>query len=131
MMPLKQTILSPFLLFHFFLVLASFLVDESNSFSTSSAYPVTANNKLSACSALEATKAPQQETQSGSMSPNYSNEELKEALDSMLKDSTNREYDARHIFGHGKPDHELSMLQIITATRILDYRDLMVGMLLY
>lgn len=61
------------------------------------------------------------------MSQEYTNKELKDALDSMLTDSEDTEYDARHIFGHGQADHKLSMLQVITATRILDYKDVMVS----
>jgi len=63
----------------------------------------------------------------GMVDSEYSAEELKEALQSMLEDSENPDYDARHIFGYNQPDcHELSMLQIIAATRILDYRQIMV-----
>ena len=61
------------------------------------------------------------------MSKDYTNAELKGALDSLLENSQDADYDARHIFGHGQADHKLSMLQIITATRILDYNDIMVG----
>ena len=57
----------------------------------------------------------------------YTNEQLQKALSSMLDDSSNIDYDARHIFGHGQPDHQLSKLQIITATRILDYQEYMVS----
>lgn len=62
----------------------------------------------------------------GMVESEYAPEELKEALQSLLKDSHDPDYDARHIFGYGDADHELSMLQIITATRILDYRAIMV-----
>ena len=62
----------------------------------------------------------------GMVESEYAPNELKEALQSMLKDSQDPDYDARHIFGHGEADHELSMLQIITATRILDYQRIMV-----
>ena len=57
-----------------------------------------------------------------SVSP-YSPAELQEALDSLWKDSSNPDFDARHIYGYKDPNHELSMLQIIQATRILDYRN--------
>jgi anthranilate synthase / indole-3-glycerol phosphate synthase / phosphoribosylanthranilate isomerase len=74
----------------------------------------------------------------------YTPQQLKDALDSLMRlvDSTadasspdtdadanadrDKEEalddDAAHIFGHGDADHRLSMLQVITATRILDYR---------
>eukprot|EP00542_Grammatophora_oceanica_P002863 CAMPEP_0194061334 /NCGR_PEP_ID=MMETSP0009_2-20130614/74312_1 /TAXON_ID=210454 /ORGANISM="Grammatophora oceanica, Strain CCMP 410" /LENGTH=65 /DNA_ID=CAMNT_0038712607 /DNA_START=97 /DNA_END=291 /DNA_ORIENTATION=- len=58
--------------------------------------------------------------QSGEQST-YSEGQLKEALDGLLKDSSNPERDARHLFGYGDLDHKLSKLQSITATRILDY----------
>ncbi|GKY96877.1 hypothetical protein MPSEU_000646800 [Mayamaea pseudoterrestris] len=51
----------------------------------------------------------------------YSETELKEALESLLNDSVNVHNDAKHWFGHADPNHKLSMLQTITATRILDY----------
>jgi indole-3-glycerol phosphate synthase len=51
----------------------------------------------------------------------YSEEELKKALDSLLQGSEDPSVDARHWFGHDDPNHKLSMLQTITATRILDY----------
>jgi hypothetical protein len=73
---------------------------------------------------LSATKAP--DSAPSTMAKDYTNEELQGALDSMLEGSTNADYDARHIFGYGQSDHKLSMLQIITATRILDYKDMMV-----
>lgn len=74
---------------------------------------------------LSATKAP--DASPSTMSKDYTNEELKGALDSMLGGSDDPDYDARHIFGHGQEDHQLSMLQIITATRILDYNDIIVS----
>lgn len=52
----------------------------------------------------------------------YSAEELQGALDSLLLDSENPDYDARHIFGYGRKNEELSKLQEITATVILDYQ---------
>eukprot|EP00529_Nitzschia_sp_RCC80_P015805 CAMPEP_0113489628 /NCGR_PEP_ID=MMETSP0014_2-20120614/26627_1 /TAXON_ID=2857 /ORGANISM="Nitzschia sp." /LENGTH=712 /DNA_ID=CAMNT_0000383371 /DNA_START=93 /DNA_END=2231 /DNA_ORIENTATION=- /assembly_acc=CAM_ASM_000159 len=59
--------------------------------------------------------------------PNYTSEQLKGALDSLLEGSTNPDYDGRHLFGYGNPDHELSKLQAITATRILDYERYLKG----
>ncbi|KAL3917212.1 MAG: hypothetical protein SGILL_004817 [Bacillariaceae sp.] len=59
--------------------------------------------------------------------PQYSDTEIKGALDSLLEDSDNPAFDGRHLFGYsnGKmnADHELSKLQTITATRILDYEN--------
>ena len=59
--------------------------------------------------------------------PSYTDVELQQALDSLWEGSANPDFDARHIFGYQDPSHELSMLQRITATRILDYRSLMPG----
>lgn len=58
----------------------------------------------------------------GSIYPTYSKEELKEALYGLLNDSQNPVHDGRHLFGFDDyTNHELSKLQSITATRILDY----------
>jgi len=55
--------------------------------------------------------------------PQYSPEELKEALYSLLDGSSDKVHDGRHLFGfEDYPNHELSKLQSITATRILDYQ---------
>jgi len=55
--------------------------------------------------------------------PQYTPEELKEALYSLLEDSSDPAHDGRHLFGfEDYPNHELSKLQSITATRILDYQ---------
>lgn len=51
----------------------------------------------------------------------YSDAELKQALGSLLQAESTDPLDASHIFAHGDPNHSLSMLQTITATRILDY----------
>lgn len=56
----------------------------------------------------------------------YSKAELKSALESLLLDSDEPLNDARHIHGHGNENHELSMLQTITATVFLDYQTYMV-----
>jgi indole-3-glycerol phosphate synthase/phosphoribosylanthranilate isomerase len=55
----------------------------------------------------------------------YNDEELQVALDSLLVDSVDPDFDARHIFGSGeaKNNRQLSMLQRITATVILDYQN--------
>jgi indole-3-glycerol phosphate synthase/phosphoribosylanthranilate isomerase len=58
-----------------------------------------------------------------SVSP-YTDAQLKNALDSLLADSPDPSSDARHIFGYSDKDHKLSMLQTITATRILDYENI-------
>jgi indole-3-glycerol phosphate synthase/phosphoribosylanthranilate isomerase len=49
----------------------------------------------------------------------YTDTELREALQSLLNDSDDPQHDGRHL---RCPSQELSMLQIVTATRILDYR---------
>ena len=115
-----------------FLIVA-FLTIETNSFSSSTIITTTTTSggtcesSASTTTRLEATKAPDSEKQkNANMAHRYSTQELKDALASMLEDSKGPDFDARHIFGYGQADHELSMLQIITATRILDYRDLMV-----
>ena len=51
----------------------------------------------------------------------YSPDELRDALNSLLDDSEDPGFDARHIFGYGKQE-KLSKLQEITATVILDYQ---------
>lgn len=56
----------------------------------------------------------------------YSPAQLKEALNSLLSDSEDPAFDGRHMFGYGDDNHELSMLQTITATVVLDYETYMV-----
>lgn len=55
----------------------------------------------------------------------YTPEQLKAALDGLLEGSSDPAFDGRHLFGYTNgvqnPNHELSKLQAITATRILDY----------
>jgi indole-3-glycerol phosphate synthase/phosphoribosylanthranilate isomerase len=54
----------------------------------------------------------------------YPMELQKQALNSLLNDSENADFDARHILGYTDGDsHTLSKLQEITATRILDYQN--------
>lgn len=61
-------------------------------------------------------------TESMSEYPEYTKEELKDALYSLLEGSSDPVHDGRHLFGfEDYPNHELSKLQSITATRILDY----------
>jgi indole-3-glycerol phosphate synthase/phosphoribosylanthranilate isomerase len=74
-------------------------------------------------SMLTATRAPTDASSPTAASPPYTDTQLAEALESLLKGSAQPAHDARHISGHGDAAHELSMLQRITATRILDYRD--------
>jgi anthranilate synthase/indole-3-glycerol phosphate synthase/phosphoribosylanthranilate isomerase len=70
-------------------------------------------------SSMAATRA----TTDASTTAPYTDTQLAQALESLLEGSTQPAHDARHIFGYGDATHELSMLQRITATRILDYRD--------
>ena len=57
----------------------------------------------------------------------YTDSQLKDALDSLLQGSSDPTDDGRHIYGYGNQSHTLSMLQTITATRILDYATYMVS----
>jgi hypothetical protein len=59
--------------------------------------------------------------------PEYTKEQLKEALNSLLEGSSNPDFDGRHLFGYKDANHELSKLQSITATRILDYQNYIVS----
>ena len=58
----------------------------------------------------------------------YSMSQLKEALSSLSEGGT--EDCTSHIYGDGDDDHQLSMLQKISAVRLLDYKKLMVGLYL-
>ena len=71
---------------------------------------------------LSSTKAPEIASMP-TMTVDYSEEEMKNALASLAVDSE----DASHIYGNGDDGHKLSMLQTITATRILDYAAWMVS----
>lgn len=53
--------------------------------------------------------------------PEYTEEQLKGALDSLMEGSTNPSFDGRHLYGFQDPNSKLSKLQTITATRALDY----------
>lgn len=67
-----------------------------------------------------------QEERETSMSYEYTDEQLRAALDSLLEGSSDKDFDSRHMYGYGQPggdDGSLSMLQKITATRILNYKD--------
>lgn len=59
--------------------------------------------------------------------PSYTPSQLKEALDSLNRGSLDPSFDARHIYGYGDDNHKLSMLQIVTATTLLDHRAKMVS----
>ena len=52
----------------------------------------------------------------------YTERQLKDALDSLVENKLG----AKHIYGYEDASHTLSMLQTITATRILDYAAFMV-----
>jgi len=52
--------------------------------------------------------------------PQYTDKQLQDALNSFYGGSDNSP-NCKHIFGYNNPNHELSMLQKITATTILDY----------
>lgn len=74
----------------------------------------------------EEAKASSSDDGSKAFAPPYTSRQLQEALDSLWqKDSDNPDLDARHIYGYGDPSHKLSMLQTITATRLLDYQSLL------
>ena len=52
--------------------------------------------------------------------PQYTNEQLQDALNNLYGGPDNAS-NCSHIYGYNDPNHEMSMLQIITATQILDY----------
>ncbi|CAB9531986.1 expressed unknown protein (Partial), partial [Seminavis robusta] len=108
-----------------------------SAFSSASA-PLAASSSSTAATLtrsrhLSATKSPEESTASAQyqsamtsiLAKEYTEDDLKDALQGLLSDSLDPEYDARHIFGHGDPNHTLSMLQKITATRIKDYVHIM------
>jgi anthranilate synthase/indole-3-glycerol phosphate synthase/phosphoribosylanthranilate isomerase len=108
------------------LALLSSVVASVDSFLTH------ANPRFSSPFFFKATKAPQDTTtemsttpqSSSSTPPAYTDTELHNALGSLLAGSTDASFDARHLFGYNDPNHKLSMLQTITATRILDYQEI-------
>eukprot|EP00934_Nitzschia_sp_Nitz4_P008174 Nitzschia sp. Nitz4//scaffold81_size91200//40190//42266//NITZ4_004987-RA/size91200-snap-gene-0.23-mRNA-1//1//CDS//3329558713//8164//frame0 len=55
----------------------------------------------------------------------YTEDQLKGALDRLLDGSSDPSYDGRHLYGFNDPSHKLSKLQAITATRMLDYETLL------
>jgi hypothetical protein len=58
--------------------------------------------------------------------PDYTEDQLKAALESLLDGYSDPAFDGRHLFGFQDPNHKLSKLQAITATRILDYETFLV-----
>ncbi len=77
--------------------------------------------------------APQNTSSSGSSSPaattrpSYTDEQLHNALLNFYGGSSATAENCGHIFGFGNPDHEMSMLQRITATTMLDYESKLNG----
>ena len=63
--------------------------------------------------------------------PEYTDDQLKGALESLLEGSSDKDFDGRHLYGFGNPNHQLSKLQSITATRILDYEAFLVRIFLW
>lgn len=63
--------------------------------------------------------------------PEYTDDQLKGALESLLEGSSDKGFDGRHLYGFGDPNHQLSKLQSITATRILDYEAFLVRLFLW
>ena len=61
-------------------------------------------------------------TENDGLTFGYTESQLKTALASLSSD----EESCSHFYGFGDIDHQLSMLQRITAVRILDYERLMV-----
>jgi len=81
------------------------------------------NNIFSLQSTTEQSSPTDSMNDQSSAYPQYSLEELKEALHSLLEGSSDPTHDGRHLYGfEDYPNHELSKLQSITATRILDYQ---------
>lgn len=58
--------------------------------------------------------------------PEYTEDQLKAALNSLMEGSSDPDFDGRHLFGFKDGNHKLSKLQSITATRVLDYEAYMV-----
>ena len=75
---------------------------------------------------VEAEAMVEQSSPNHSKFPTYTDDQLKAALDGLLQDSKDPAFDGRHLFGYGDPNHQLSKLQSITATRILDYETYLV-----
>lgn len=100
----------------YYLLLLSLLVASSVSFVVTTT-PTRPSSFLAVAS--QESKMKQQEA--------YTDQELLGALNGLLDDSADKDFDARHIYGYGDESHTLSMLQTITATRELDYREYMVS----
>jgi len=77
------------------------------------------------------TMAPQNTSSSGSSAPSsrpsYTDEQLHNALLNFYGGSSATAETCGHIFGFGNPNHEMSMLQRITATTMLDYESKLNG----
>mmetsp|Transcript_4905 Transcript_4905/g.10243 ORF Transcript_4905/g.10243 Transcript_4905/m.10243 type:complete len:648 (-) Transcript_4905:55-1998(-) len=75
--------------------------------------------------------APQNTSSSGSSAPasrpSYTDEQLHNALLNFYGGSSATAETCGHIFGFGNPNHEMSMLQRITATTMLDYESKLNG----
>jgi hypothetical protein len=50
--------------------------------------------------------------------PEYSEEQLKVALDGLLEGSSDPAFDGRHLFGTADPNHKLSKLQSIVSSQV-------------
>lgn len=85
----------------------------SSSANTSSARPMSTTAESDAATAAALRDAP----------GGYSDAELLEALWSL--NGPNPDETCQHIHGYGDPEHQLSMLQRVTATRILDYEKIL------
>ena len=106
--------------FYSFLVLSAIFICISDSFPILS----TVAKRFSSSSRLCYTTASAARAMAKQA---YTDSQLKDALDSLLQGSSDPTDDGRHIYGYGNQSHTLSMLQTITATRILDYATYMVS----
>ena len=102
------------------LVLSLFLLPSVLSFTTTTTFTAAKSSLFST------TESTDMSSQTASF-PDYTEEQLKGALDSLLEGSEDPSFDGRHLFGFGDPSHKLSKLQSITATRILDYEAYLVS----
>jgi hypothetical protein len=53
--------------------------------------------------------------------PEYTEEQLKVALDGLLEGSSDPAFDGRHLFGTADPNHKLSKLQTVVSSLGLGY----------
>mmetsp|Transcript_24856 Transcript_24856/g.68523 ORF Transcript_24856/g.68523 Transcript_24856/m.68523 type:complete len:671 (-) Transcript_24856:1180-3192(-) len=97
-------------------------VSSCFAWSSSPTFPST-QRKTSLLSTTEEKASSATDNMSDEAYPQYSKEQLKEALYNLLDGSSDPARDGRHLFGfEDYANHELSKLQSITATRILDYQ---------